>query len=143
VRPCTSLLNTSTRAFALASGLIIAGFAVLQVAPPASSQTGPDWVQLFDGRSLNGRDEAGTANWRVEDGTIMADKSTAPPGAKGQAGGGGRHCQPPRDCGRWLAAGSTTRETALLLFQLSPRHRKHNLPDQLRVRPSSDRNGIA
>ena len=25
----------------------------------------------------------------------------------------------------------------------SPFHRKHNLPDQLRVRPSSDRSGIA
>jgi hypothetical protein len=72
--------NTSTRAFALASGLIIAGFAALQVAPPASSQTGPNWVQLFDGRSLNGWDQVGTANWRVEDGAIMADKSTAPPG---------------------------------------------------------------
>ena len=44
---------------------------------------------------------------------------------------------------RWLAAGSTTREAALLLFQLSPRHRKHNLPDQLRVGASSDRNRIA
>ena len=102
--------NTSTRAFALASGLIIAGFAALQLAPPASSQTGPDWVQLFDGRSLNGWDQVGTANWRVEDGAIMADKSTAPPGAKGQAGGGGRHCEPPRDCGTmgpgagWLRA---------------------------------------
>jgi hypothetical protein len=38
---------------------------------------------------LNGWDQVGTANWRVEDGAIMADKSTAPPGAKGQAGGGG------------------------------------------------------
>jgi len=28
-------------------------------------------------------------------------------------------------------------------FQLSPRQRKHNLPDQLRAHPRSDRNGIA
>ena len=99
--PTHRLLGVLTEliSLAIASGLIIAGFAALQVAPPASSQTGPDWVQLFDGRSLNGWDQVGTANWRVEDGAIMADKSTAPPGAKGQAGGGGRHCESPRDCG--------------------------------------------
>jgi hypothetical protein len=28
-------------------------------------------------------------------------------------------------------------------FSISPRREKHNLPDQLRVRPSSDRSGIA
>ena len=32
---------------------------------------------------------------------------------------------------------------SLSTLQLSPCHRKHNLPDQLRVHPSSDRNGIA
>ena len=76
--------KTSTRAFALASGLIIAGFAAMQVAPPASGQTGPGWVQLFDGKTMNGWDQVGTANWRVEDGALVADKSTAP---NGQGGG--------------------------------------------------------
>jgi salicylate hydroxylase len=33
--------------------------------------------------------------------------------------------------------------SSVAAFQLSPCHRKHNLPDQLRVRPSSDRSGIA
>jgi hypothetical protein len=33
--------------------------------------------------------------------------------------------------------------SSVAAFQLSPYHRKHNLPDQLRVRPSSDRSGIA
>ena len=37
---------TSTRAFALASGLLIAGFAATQLAPPASGQTGTGWTQL-------------------------------------------------------------------------------------------------
>ena len=49
-----------------------------------------------------------------------------------------------RSRGGWnvpTAAGSMTRDAALLLF--SPRRRKHNLPDQLRVHPRSDRNGIA
>jgi hypothetical protein len=76
--------KTSTRAFALASGLLIAGFAALNVAPPASGQTGPGWTQLFDGRTMNGWDQVGTANWRVEDGALVADKSTA---ANNQGGG--------------------------------------------------------
>jgi hypothetical protein len=83
------MTKTSTRAVALASGLMIAGFAALQVAPPAAGQTGPGWTQLFDGRTLAGFDQVGTANWRVEDGALVADKSTAPPG--GKAGGGGGH----------------------------------------------------
>src|SRR6266849_11091620 len=33
--------------------------------------------------------------------------------------------------------------SSVAAFQLSPCHRKHNLPDQLHVRPSSDRSGIA
>jgi len=53
----------------------------------------------------------------------------------------------PETAGRWrlalVAAGSMTREAALLLFNSVHVTRKHNLPDQLRVRPSSDRNGIA
>ena len=43
---------------------------------------------------------------------------------------------------RWVAAGSDER-CGVAAFQLSPCHRKHNLPDQLRARPSSDRSGIA
>ena len=58
------------------------------------------------------------------------------------------HREPPRDCGTMApgagcAAGSMTKRSGVAAFQLSPCHRKHNLPDRLRVRPSSDRNGIA
>src|ERR1700704_5973895 len=84
-----TMTMTSTRALALASGLLIAGVAALQVAPPASGQSGPGWTQLFDGRTMNGWDQVGTANWRVEDGALVADKSTAPARADGQPGGGG------------------------------------------------------
>ena len=80
---------TSTRALALASGLLIAGVAALQVAPPASGQSGPGWTQLFDGKTMDGWTTVGTANWRVEDGALVADKSTAPPNSKGGPGGGG------------------------------------------------------
>ena len=79
---------TSTRAFALASGLAIAGFAAMQAAPPAAGQTGTGWTQLFDGKTMDGWTQVGTANWRVEDGALVADKSTSPPGPQGQVGGG-------------------------------------------------------
>jgi hypothetical protein len=49
--------------------------------------------------------------------------------------------------GRWRLAlvgcGKHDERSGVAAFQLSPCHRKHNLADQLRVRPSSDRNGIA
>jgi len=62
--------------------LAIAGLAAITaVAPTAFGQTGPGWTQLFDGKTLDGWDRIGTANWRVEDGAMVADKST------GQGGG--------------------------------------------------------
>src|SRR5262249_43269959 len=32
------------------------------------------WVTLFDGKSLDGWDQVGESNWRVEDGAIVVDK---------------------------------------------------------------------
>jgi hypothetical protein len=58
------------------------------------------------------------------------------------------HREPRRDCGTmapdagWLRPAYDEGSSATAI-QLSPYHRKHNLPDQLRVRPSSDRSGIA
>jgi hypothetical protein len=40
----------------------------------ALAQTGAGWTQLFDGKSLDGWSTTGEANWRVEDGAIVADK---------------------------------------------------------------------
>jgi hypothetical protein len=40
----------------------------------ASGQTGPGWTQVFDGKSLDGFSTEGDANWRIEDGAIIADK---------------------------------------------------------------------
>src|SRR6266853_2566925 len=55
--------------------------------------------------------------------------------------------EPPGDCGRWRLAlvgrGRHDEGSSVAAFQLSPCHRKHNLPDQLRVRLTSDRSGIA
>src|SRR6266566_7472220 len=57
------------------------------------------------------------------------------------------HLEPPGTAGRWRLAlvgcGRHDEGSSAATFQLSPCYRKHNLPDQLRVRPSSDRSGIA
>jgi 3-keto-disaccharide hydrolase len=48
------------------------GLAALSYSPQASSESG--WVSLFDGKSLDNFNKIGDANWRVEDGLIVADK---------------------------------------------------------------------
>lgn len=50
----------------------IAGVAASLCATPALA--GARFRPLFDGRSLAGWDAIGDANWRIEDGAIMADK---------------------------------------------------------------------
>jgi hypothetical protein len=55
-----------------AIALLAVGFAALSWTPQASSETG--WVTLFDGKSLDGFTKVGDANWRIEDGMIVADK---------------------------------------------------------------------
>ena len=64
-----------TRALPTLAALMLVGFATVNGAPRANSQTGPGWIQLFDGKTLNGwtpmNDEV---NWQVEDGAIVADK---------------------------------------------------------------------
>ena len=55
-----------------AIALLLMGFAALFNAPQASSETG--WVTLFDGKGIDNFGKIGDANWRVEDGAIVADK---------------------------------------------------------------------
>jgi len=55
-----------------AIAMLALAFAALAYSPQASSETG--WVTLFDGKSLDGFNKIGDANWRIEDGTIVADK---------------------------------------------------------------------
>jgi hypothetical protein len=55
-----------------AIALLLTGFAALSYAPQASSETG--WVTLFDGKNLDNFDKIGDANWRLEDGVVVADK---------------------------------------------------------------------
>jgi hypothetical protein len=70
------------RVFAMTTALAFAGTVALMQG--ASGQTGTGWTQLFDGKTLNGWTSVGNGNWRVEDGAIVADKSTA---TIGDAGG--------------------------------------------------------
>jgi hypothetical protein len=72
-----TMRRVSTRAFALAVGLISAAVAIY-AAPRAAGQTGPGWVSLFDGQTIGSEwDRVGETNWRVEDGAIVADKRTS------------------------------------------------------------------
>jgi predicted benzoate:H+ symporter BenE len=46
--------RTSTRAFALAVGLIVLALVTMYLVPQASAQTGPGWVTLLDGKNVVG-----------------------------------------------------------------------------------------
>ena len=61
--------------FALAAGLLAAaGFATVQISPPAAGQSGPGWVTLVDGKTMGDWTVIGEANWRIEDGALVADQ---------------------------------------------------------------------
>jgi hypothetical protein len=70
----------SIQAAALVIGLIGLAFAAIPFSPQAVGQSGDGWVQLFDGKTLDGWAKSGEANWRVEDGAIVADKLMMPKG---------------------------------------------------------------
>ena len=69
--------RVSTRAFALAMGLIVIAFVIMQIVPQAFSQTGPGWVTLLDGNNMGDWIHVGETNWRIEDGAVVADKRTS------------------------------------------------------------------
>ena len=56
----------------ITAALALAGAATFSQG--AFAQSGSGWTQLFDGKSLDGWSPTGEANWRVEDGAIVADK---------------------------------------------------------------------
>ncbi len=64
------------RLSAVAFGLLLAGSAALWHAPNASGQADAGWTALFDGKSLDSWTRIGDANWRIEDGAVVADKAT-------------------------------------------------------------------
>ena len=56
----------------LGTALLLIGFAAFSYSQQASGQTG--WVTLFDGKNLDNWNKIGDANWRIEDGAVVADK---------------------------------------------------------------------
>ena len=49
---------------------------------PAMAQSGDGWVQLFDGKTVPAMDSVGPgANWRVENGELVADKLSGDKGS--------------------------------------------------------------
>jgi hypothetical protein len=62
------------RALTTTVGLLAAGFVAIQLAPQAVGQTGPGWVTLTDGKTMGDWTSTGEANWRIEDGALVADK---------------------------------------------------------------------
>ena len=52
--------------------LLVAGFAAFSYTPRASADDG--WITLFDGKNLDNFNKIGDANWRIEDGAVVADK---------------------------------------------------------------------
>ncbi len=54
------------RAATITVALLAGGFAAISLAPQAVSQTGPGWVQLFDGKTMDG--------WTVDRRSQLADR---------------------------------------------------------------------
>ena len=57
---------------AFAFALLLAGFAAFATSHRAAADDG--WVTLFDGKNLDNFNKIGTADWRIEDGSVVADK---------------------------------------------------------------------
>ena len=62
------------RAIILALGLILAAVADSPFVPSASGQTGEGWITLLDGTNMGTGTGSARANWRLEDGAVVADK---------------------------------------------------------------------
>jgi hypothetical protein len=62
----------------LAIGLALIGLLAWPHVDTASGQSGPGWVTLVDGKTMGDWDRVGIeANWRVEDGALVADKKVS------------------------------------------------------------------
>ncbi len=58
----------------IATTLALLVLAAVSFVKPAAAQSSEGFVTLFDGKNLNGWEQAGDANWRIEDGAAVADK---------------------------------------------------------------------
>ncbi|MGA7329945.1 MAG: DUF1080 domain-containing protein [Rhodomicrobium sp.] len=63
-----------TRLSALAIALVFAIFASIWHVQFAAGQADKGWITLFDGKNLDQWNTTGDANWKVSDGSVVADK---------------------------------------------------------------------
>ena len=61
---------------ALTTALLLAATVALSAAYKASGQSNDGWIVLFDGKNLDNFSPIGDANWRIEDGVLVADKAS-------------------------------------------------------------------
>jgi hypothetical protein len=57
---------------AFGAALLLVGLIAFSTSHRASADAG--WITLFDGKNLDSFDQIGNANWRIEDGAVVADK---------------------------------------------------------------------
>ena len=57
----------------VAAAFIVAAGLLPRAGNQAAAQSDPGWISLFDGETLANWDRIGTANWRLENGTVVAD----------------------------------------------------------------------
>jgi hypothetical protein len=67
----------NARALTIAAAMLVVAFAAQPAPHRALGQTGSGWITLVDGKSMGDWDRIGDANWRLEDGALVADKKTA------------------------------------------------------------------
>jgi Domain of Unknown Function (DUF1080) len=67
-------MTMKSRAAIIVAVFVIGGFGLIaRSANEASAQSSPGWITLFDGKDLDNWNPIGTANWRLEDGAVIAD----------------------------------------------------------------------
>jgi 3-keto-disaccharide hydrolase len=59
-----------------AIALLLVAVAAFSYTQQASGQADAGWVTLFDGKNMDNFSPIGDANWRIEDGILVADKAT-------------------------------------------------------------------
>jgi hypothetical protein len=62
------------RLYAVALALIVVGASAVWYTQQARGDAESGWVTLFDGKNLDNFSPIGDANWRIEDGAVVADK---------------------------------------------------------------------
>ena len=58
----------------ISTALLLVGLAALPYLQQARAQIEAGWIVLFDGKSLDNWNQIGDANWKLDDGVVIADK---------------------------------------------------------------------